>query len=135
MNEIKVRVIVEVIGSPEDHVNSVMKSLVEKMKTRKELTVTKEEIFKAKKMEKQPLWSTFTEAEISFRGFQAILNFCFDFMPSSVEIISPESVACKQKELSDFVNDLIGRLHQYDMILKNIHAENVMLKRKLGDKA
>ncbi|HLC54952.1 MAG TPA: hypothetical protein VJJ75_00300 [Candidatus Nanoarchaeia archaeon] len=135
MADIKTRVIAEVIGSPEAHVNTVMQSLVEKMGTRKEITITKKEIFKAKKMEKQPLWSTFTEAEISFRDIQALLNFCFDFMPSSVEILSPESLACKQKELSDFVNDLIGRLHQYDMILKNIHAENVVLKRKLGDKA
>ena len=133
MTDITARAIVEVIGSPEQHVTTVLRSLIDKMKTRKELKIVKEETFAAQKMEKQPLWSTFMEAEISFNDLQALLNFCFDFMPSSIEILSPDALSSKQQEINNFINDLIARLHQYDMILKNVHAENVMLKRKMGE--
>ncbi|MEK6904179.1 MAG: hypothetical protein AABW87_01150 [Nanoarchaeota archaeon] len=134
MEKIKARAIIEVLGSPESHVNEVMKALVDKIKTKKEITLVKEETFKAKKMEKQPLWSTFTEAEIDFKDVNALLGFCFDFMPSSIEIIEPEELKMNISDLTDFANDLTARLHQYDMILKNIHAENVLLKRKMEKK-
>lgn len=135
MNQIKAKVIIEVVGSPEGHVNDVINALVDKIKTKKEMKIIKEDIFKAKKMEKQPLWSTFAEAEIEFKDINTILGFCFDFMPSSVEILNPEELKINTSELTNLINDLTARLHQYDMILKNIHAENVLLKRKMGEDA
>ena len=129
---ITANVILEIIGSPETHVNDVMQQLIDKLNEKKEITLKEHKIFKAQLMENGKLYSSFTEAKISFKDPTALLGFCFDFMPSSVEILEPEMLQLKEKDMSDFVNDLLAKLHQYDMILKNIHAENVMLKRKMG---
>ncbi|MDO8556160.1 MAG: hypothetical protein Q7R96_03235 [Nanoarchaeota archaeon] len=129
---IQAKVILEIIGSPEEHVNEVMQTLLEKIQTKKETQLGEHKIFKAKKMDNGKLYSSFTEATINFNDPSTLLGFCFDFMPSSIEILTPERLELKEKDMSDFVNDLLAKLHQYDMILKNVHAENVMLKRKMG---
>ncbi|MDO8628377.1 MAG: hypothetical protein Q7R56_01325 [Nanoarchaeota archaeon] len=131
---IKANTIIEVVGSPEEHVNDVLGQLLEKITQKKEYILHTKKVFKAKKMEKQPLWSAFAEISISYKDLETLTGFCFDFMPSSIEIIEPEELAMKQTTISNVVNDLLARLHQYDMILKNIHAENVLLKRKMEKK-
>jgi hypothetical protein len=54
-------------------------------------------------------------------------------MPSSIEILEPEKIGGTREPLTNLLNDLIARLHQYDMLLKNLHAENLMLKKKVED--
>ena len=55
---------------------------------------------------------------------------CFDFMPSVIEIIEPLDLKFESKDYEDFMNDLLARLHQYDFVVKNLRAENMMLKKE-----
>ena len=55
-------------------------------------------------------------------------------MPSSIENLEPENFAIKANNLNDLLNDLLARLHKYDMLLKNFNAENSLLKKKLEEK-
>jgi len=99
----------------------------------KEIQVVKEELVDTKQMEDKKLWSNFAELELQVKEMGALIDFCFDFMPSSIEILEPEKIDGAREPLTNLLNDLIGRLHQYDMLLKNLHAENIMLKKKVED--
>ena len=55
-------------------------------------------------------------------------------MPSSIEIIEPLSFNAKCTDMSNMINDLLAKIHRYDMVVKNMNAENVILKRKLDGK-
>lgn len=128
---LRAKVIIEILGGPEKHVQETMKKVVEKVKEVKELKVEKEQIFDTKQLEKKNLWTTFCELEMSAKNINVLINFCFDFMPSSIEILQPEKFSLTADPISDLLNDLISRLHQYDMLLKNLHAQNIMLKKQL----
>ena len=130
MKELLARVIVEILGSPEKHVAETMQEILKRMKENKKFTIIKHELFPPEKVKDQPFWSTFVEAEVRFKDMDALTGFCFDFMPSSVEVFEPEKIDLSFDDLNNFMNDLIARLHQYDMVLKNIHAENILLKRE-----
>ena len=127
---LKVKTIIQVLGAPEKHVQETLKKVVDKVKEVKEIQVEKEELFDTQQMEDKKLWNNFAELELQFKEVGALINFCFDFMPSSVEIIEPAKIDAAREPLTNLLNDLIERLHQYDMLLKNLHAENVMLKKK-----
>lgn len=120
----KTRAIIEVAGAPKEHIEKVIKEIVEKIKNEKGLERFK--IFEAQ--EKDKLHFTFTEMEINFKNFEELSGFCFDYFPSSVEILE-EDVSVKREELENTINDLLAKLHQYDMNLKNLKAENIMLKK------
>lgn len=134
MTKLKVRAIIEILGSPQEHVNKTMQMILAKVKEYPEMKVLKEQLFTAEKMGDKPLWSTFAELEVEAKKVETLTGFCFDFMPSSLEILEPEELKMEHHTVSDFLNDLIGRLHQYDMVLKNVHAENILLKQKLEGK-
>jgi len=120
----KVRIIIEVAGSPKEHIEEVIKKIVEKIKNEKD--ILKYDIFEAQP--KNEMFFTFTEMEINFKNFEETIGFCLDYFPSSIEILE-SNVDIKREELENTLNDLLAKLHEYDMILKNLKAELFMLKK------
>lgn len=132
MNEQKIvlRIIIEILGNPQEHVNDTLKKIVEKVKS--EFKVNKEEIYEAENVGK--LWSAFTEVEMELNNVDQLIEICFEYMPSSIEILEPIEFAVKSNDLNNLLNDLMAKLHQNDMIIKNLAAENTIMKRELGKK-
>lgn len=128
---IKARSIIEIVGGPKEYVDKAMGVVVEKLKTHKTLKVLSEHVFEAKPLEgKKPLFSAFCELDLEMKDMADLFGFCFDFMPSSIEIYEPAQLPLKIDAVNDMVNELITKLHQYDMAFKNVYAQNIMLKRK-----
>lgn len=127
---IRCKVIIEVLGKPKGHVEKALKMYVDKIKQDSELIVLKEEFVDAK--EKQGLWATFAELEMVAKGIRKLIAFCFDYMPSSVQILKPESYILDRSMIEDFVNDLQARLHDVDMIVKKQKNENEFLKKNMN---
>jgi len=144
MEEQKVlaNVVLEIVGAPKNHVDNTLELVVKKIKEQKGIKITHQEIGSAENMELgdvKNLFSAFVELEIEFDSIMRVLSFCFDFMPSSIEIMKPENLNLDFGKLSSFLNDLLAQLHRYDMALKNVNAKNILLQRDLdklkGDKA
>ncbi len=125
------RVVIEVLGKPKEHVEEAMKSYIEKLKKDKKYKILREEFAEVKKQESE-LWSTFTEMEMEVENMQDLIGFCFDYMPSMLEILKPSKMELSDKGFSDFLNDLQARLHQVDMIAKQVKMENDHLKINMG---
>ena len=124
--EIHARIIIEILGKPKEHVEKIIKEVSEKLKSQKDVSVVKEEIAEIKEQGK--LFSSFIESEIWVQGTAGLLDICFDFLPSSVEILDPETIPLHTNELSGFLNDLQARLHNVEMLARNLKSENTLLK-------
>ncbi|MBI4448366.1 hypothetical protein HY643_05285 [Candidatus Woesearchaeota archaeon] len=127
--KIVARILMEVMGSPKEHIEKTLKNLMEKMKTERDIKVLKYKVFEAEQLENK-MWSTFAEVEVETNQLKRLWDLCFDYMPSSFEILEPEELRFNMKNLGDVLNDLMARLHKYDMIIKNLHAENILLKKE-----
>jgi hypothetical protein len=117
--------IIEVLGKPKEHVKETIKQYVEKIKKNKNFTILDEQYSEPK--EQDDLFSTFVELEALAKNSAEILFFCFDYMPSSIEIIQPEEITYRKNEFSGFLNDMQARLHAIDMALKQYKSRNTML--------
>ena len=120
------------LGSPKEHVESTMNLVIDKMKTYEKSKMINHKLFPAEQLKDKLFFSTFVEAELELNNIEDVIGFCFDFMPSSVEILHPDSFMLKAPNINNLINDLIARLHQYDMVLKNLHAQNLLMKKELG---
>ncbi len=118
------RAIIEMLGGPADY---IFKTLKDYIITQKEggLKVIKEEYHEPIQQEK--LFSAFVELDLSFKDVNAVLSFCFECMPSSIEIYEPEKLFVPLQQFNGFLNDLQARLHDADMIVKTVRAQNTML--------
>jgi hypothetical protein len=129
--KIKTRAILEIMGAPKEHVEKTMSLVLGKVKDNKDMHVYIEKTSEPAQVEGRPYWSMFTELEIGFKDEDGVMGFCFDFMPSSIEIIEPMDFKFKKDTLENLFNDLVARLHHYDMMIKNIHAQNMILKQDM----
>jgi len=127
---VRCKVIIEILGKPKDHVEKTLRLYIEKIKNDPELIVLNEEFSEA--VEKEKLWATFSELEMVIKGIPKLIAFCFDYMPSSVEIIKPDEFIMKKSNIENLINDLQARLHTVDMIVKKQKNENDYLKHNLN---
>lgn len=125
---IKFRTIIEVVGYPEDYLKEAIDKIIDNIKQKEYYKILYLYVEDIKKLDKMS--STFAEIEIEVQKLQDLLDFCFDYLPSSVEIIEPESINEKSTEISGFLNDLMLKLHEYNMVLRNLQAENKVSKMK-----
>ena len=133
MDNINIKAIIEVAGFPKEHIEETMVKVADKIK--KDFTVNKAEIFEtvALKDKMEGFWSTFCEVDLSFKDINNLIIFCFEYMPSSIEIISPDELKFNNLEIGNVLNDLLARLHHYDMLVKNLTASNEIMKKKVNE--
>jgi len=124
------RIILEVLGAPKSHVEKTMELVVDKLKSEQNIQVLKKTTYEVEEQD-NGLWSTFSEIEFETEDIQKVLDVCFDYMPSSVEILEPAGLDMDCAGLADMFNDLLAKLHRYDMLVKNFNAENQILKQKM----
>ncbi|MDD5253546.1 MAG: hypothetical protein PHG05_00375 [Candidatus Nanoarchaeia archaeon] len=128
--KIIVKAIIEILGLPKEHVEESIKKVVETLKER--FKVKESKIYESQEVQsgKYKLWTAFLETEIQIEKYTDLISLCFDFMPSSIEILEPLELKMKSTDYEALINDLIAKLHQYDMVLKKLNAENRVLKQK-----
>ena len=131
---IKAKIISEVLGSPQEHVDKTLNLLLDKIKNIKEFNVVNWKVFEAQKVEDKPLFTGFLEYEISVGTIEQVVGFCFDFMPSSIEILEPDDFQMPATDAGNILNDLLARLHQNDMFLRNVVAELTRMKKVMENK-
>lgn len=126
------RAIVEVLGKPKEHIEQSIQNYVEKLKQDENYKVVAEEFAEAKKQDKTDLWVCFVELEVEASSIEDLTSFCFDYMPSLIEIIEPKELCFADVDVSKFLNDLQAKLHNVDMVAKQIKMENDGLKKSMG---
>ena len=127
---IRCRTIIEVLGKPKEHVEKAIKDYTENIKKDSELVVLNEEY--SDTQEQGKLWSKFVELDLVIKGTYKLISFCFEYMPSSIEVVKPEHLILTGNELTSFLNDLQARLHNVDRIVKESKAENEILKTNMN---
>ena len=127
--KILTRVIIEIVGKPKEHIEKALKIVVEKVKEQKNIQVVEEKVFDAEKQEE--MFSTFAEMGILFNNMPTLVGFCFDFMPSSIEILDPEKLSFDSNQFAGLINDLLAKLHQMTLKVVQNEMEKKALKKNM----
>lgn len=116
-------------GFPQRHVNQVIDKVVEKIKTEEKFKVVS--INKNEATQLKEFWTGFIELELLFNDLVTLNHFCFDYLPSSIEILNKESIDIQRETLTLVLNDMLVNMHKYNMHITNLNAENEVLRQKL----
>ena len=127
---IRCRTIIEVLGKPQEHVENAIKEYVGHIKEDSELVILNEDYSEIREQGK--MWSKFAELDLVIKGTKKLISFCFEYMPSSLEVLKPENLTLTNAELANFLNDLQARLHNVDMAVKQLKAENDFIKLNMN---
>jgi len=172
---IRIRTIIEIVGSPKEFVENLLKEITEKfflfqienfhLLKKEEIEKIKEKIKESleknedlfekldenyKKRRKnyivniykdevipikdQPLFTSFIEAEILLKDVIELFKFALNFTPTSIEILDPSEIKVKNTQMQDFINEVVAITNQLFAKIKELDAENKLLKEKFTKK-
>ena len=117
------------LGMPEKHIVEVINKVLEKLKTEQGITFEKQDVSKPE-LVKEKYYAIFAEVEIKIINFTKLLQFCYDYMPTSIEILDTEKVVMPIREFANGINDSLIRLHQYNITVANLTQRNKELEGK-----
>ena len=125
---IQARFIIEIVGKPKDHVDIALTDLATHMQSNKDVIMIAKHQEAATEHEGE-LFAAFVEVEVLLKDLTMVVGFCFDYMPSSVEIIEPGEFRIKGREVASFLNEMQAKLHNLGIVIKNLKNENLFLKQ------
>ena len=128
----KVRVVIEVVARPEKAAELMLQEIVKLVKKRRVINVLNEKHAKPEPVSKE-FFTAFVELELEIQELSNVIGFIIDFGPVSLEILKPEDVVeIDAGDLEAVLNDLIGKVQDYDKKLKLVTAEYLKLRKKTG---
>ena len=126
---IHVNVMFEIVGKPKEHIEKTLRAYLANIKMDPDVKVIKEEYEEAEEMKEEGLFSTLAEAEFLLADFEKLSWLCINFSPASVEILAPKKITLEQKKITDWLNDLLSRLHEIGTIQKSLQSQtNILIK-------
>ncbi len=128
---LRINTVIEIVGAPKEHVEDTLRMVLKKLREEKGVDVLGGKVHEPKPQ--GPFFSTFADLEVLVKDFATLINVCFNYMPSSIEIVEPAQFRLSPLNVSDLFNDLLGRLHEVDMRLKNTNAANILLDKNLNN--
>lgn len=128
---IRCSTILEILGKPKEHVEKTIRDYVQKLRDDESYVVLTEKFSDAEEQEDTKMWSAFVELEMLCKGLESVVRFCFEYMPSSIEIDKPDRMDVSSTITNRTFNDLMARLHKVDMIVKQLKNENDFLRQNL----
>ncbi|MEM4605878.1 MAG: hypothetical protein QW103_02505 [Candidatus Pacearchaeota archaeon] len=121
--KIKATIIVQIAGAPPQYILEALKTHVSRLDSFENV-----ELISKKFSEPQPLpdkkefFSVFSEIEFYVKTFSDLVFVVSEMLPSSIEISEPTTIKLDSFEANDFLNNLAGKLHYYEDILRLAHA-------------
>jgi hypothetical protein len=94
-------------------------------------TIAEPKKLKEKDIE-EDIFTSFAEVEIE-TSLETLMLVIFGYMPSHIDIVTPEELKIKNADLNMFFNELTRRLHQYDELAKALMIERDIIARQIKE--
>ncbi|MBN1646335.1 hypothetical protein JW868_04825 [Candidatus Woesearchaeota archaeon] len=128
---IQINVIFELLGSPKSHVEKTIKAFIQGIKVDPNVIFLQEEFGEVEEREGN-LYSTFAEVDMLILGLEKITFLCFNYTPASLEIVEPGQLTFRTKDLTNWINDLLAKLHEVSTVTKAFNSKNQMLQQNIN---
>lgn len=131
--------IVEMAGRPAEHLTESLEKHIGILNEVNDIKVHSIKVSEPREIEVgeavsvgEVMFTAFAEADFETENFSRLTETVFDFMPSSVEVIEPSSVNMGMTDATALLNNISGRMHRYDEIMKiageRLNQMNAQLK-------
>ncbi len=132
--KIGIAMILEVLGRPKESLEPALKDMIKELKEEKGVTVNTEKINEPKLVkDSKDIYTNFAELEAEVDDTLLALRILFKYMPSHIEITSPEKIMQTNNELNETLNEITRRLHAYDEVARIFQIEKAKMMQKIKE--
>lgn len=131
-SEINTIFTIEVIGRPKEHLVATIEDIIKKLSEEKGVKIITKKVHEPVELKgKKEMFTTFTELELGIQNMLIFQGLIFKYMPSHVEILSPDRINLTNSDLNILFNNLSMNLHRYDEVVRILQIEKAVLQQKL----
>lgn len=132
--KLSVQAVIEVLGRPPEHLTDALNQLIVSIGAEKGLVVREKLVHEPTKAEgSDDLFTNFAELTLDCDSMDSYFLFVFRYMPSHIEIISPENLHLTNLEFTELANRISSRMHEYDALAKKALFERNLFMNKLKE--
>ncbi len=133
-NGIKAILILEVLGRPPEHLTETLEELIGKIDSEEGVEVISKKINEPVLMkDRKDFYTNFAEIEVEVEEITDLGKLMFKYMPSNIEVLSPELIVLTNNGWTDILSELVRKLHSYEEIARIIQIEKKVLENKLRE--
>jgi len=129
---VHVNVIYEMIGNPKEHIEKTLRLFLENIERDPDIITLKKDFEETMELEEKGLFSTAAEVEYLILGIEKITWLAFNFMPASIEILGPKELTFTEKDFTNWLNDLLSKLHEVNTVHAALRNEHQALVRNVN---
>ncbi|HIJ98385.1 TPA: hypothetical protein H1005_00375 [archaeon] len=136
MEKLRALIIIEILGKPPEHVKTALETIVSRLSAEKGVKILEKTLHEPVPVpDSQTLFTSFAEIEFEVETIETLFGIVFVYMPAHIEIIKPEKITLANTNLTDIINSLAEKLHNYDAIAKRLVVDRDELLKKLYEVA
>lgn len=128
---VQARITFEVAGKPKEHVEASLKGYLENVENHPELWTISKEIMETEE-QGDGIFSAAAELEVVLEKLDLLTWLSINFMPASIEVLDPEKLSINAREINNWYNDLLSKLHETSNILREERTINQHLTTSLN---
>lgn len=126
--------ILEVIGSPKEHLVTTLEEIIKKISEEKNVEVVSKKIHEPNELkDKKGFFTTYAEVEISVEELLSLAILMFKYMPAHIDILYPENINLTNNNFAEILNELTRRLHGYEELARVFQFEKKRLENKINE--
>jgi hypothetical protein len=128
---LQINVLFEIVGNPKEYVAKALDEVMKRIEDEKGIAIISSEKG-APEDAGDGLWGTYCEAELLVKDLRVLSWLSFNFMPASIEIKAPSKLTIKDKEMTDFVGDLIAQVHDANKKIISTNSNNLAMLKSIN---
>ncbi|MBN1275406.1 hypothetical protein JXA12_03880 [Candidatus Woesearchaeota archaeon] len=126
-------VLFEMVGSPKEHIEKTLQAFLDNINTDSNIITLSEDFEEAIEIdESNGLFSVAAEVEYLVFGLEKLTWFAFNFMPASIEIKDPSELTFRERDFTNWMNDLLAKLHEVNTQFTALKTEKDGLLRNFN---
>ncbi len=121
----------ELVGKPREHIEMTIRGYVENVKNDGRVLSISEEFADAIEHD-DGMFSAFVEMEALVMDLDTLTWLAFNFQPASIEILEPERLVVEGRNITNWCNDLISKLHEMSGLLREEQSVTAAMTQSLN---
>ncbi len=130
---IQANVMFEVVGKPKAHIEGAITRYMKKLREEEDVIILNEDIDVAEELEgEKDMWTIIAEVELLAKGLEKLTWISYNFMPASIEIMSPDKLTFKAQNLTNWLNDGLAKNHEVAIVSQRIGQQNKLMVQNIN---
>ncbi|MDD9953509.1 MAG: hypothetical protein OXR66_04170 [Candidatus Woesearchaeota archaeon] len=128
---LRVIMTLEVAGKPKEHIEETLDKYIENIDKDERIEVLIDDREPAEEHE-DGMFTAFSELEMIVDNMETLTWLCVNFSPASIEVIDPETFQIEGREITNWLNDLLAKIHEISKDYREKLSGNEYLTRAMN---